>query len=61
VLRIREDAQVIGRIVEGLTGLNVLAFVFQAPPSTFLNLEQLTVVDRNIVLLIRREPFDLRR
>jgi len=36
------------RIVEGLTPTQHVRFVFQAPPSSLLQLEQLAVVDRNI-------------
>jgi hypothetical protein len=49
VLRISEsEAVVVARIVEGLTPVQRSRFVFQAPRSTFLQLEQLAVVDRNI-------------
>jgi hypothetical protein len=49
MLRIVEDeAQVVGRIVEGFTSAQRARFDFQAPPSSLLQLEQLAVVDRNI-------------
>lgn len=49
MLRIREnEAQVVEQIVEGLTPLQRTRFVFQAPPSLLLQLEQLAVVDQNI-------------
>jgi hypothetical protein len=59
VFRISEyEAQVVERIVEGLTPTQCARFVFQAPPSTFLQLEQLAIVDRNIAYAIRRETFN---
>ena len=36
-------------LVEGLTPTQSARFVFQTPPSTFLHLEQLMVVDRNVM------------
>jgi hypothetical protein len=46
VLRISEnEAQVVERIVEGITPIQRARFVFEAPPFTFLQLEQLAVVD----------------
>jgi len=48
MLRMKEnEAQVVERIVEGITPATHARFVFQAPPS-LLQLEQLAVVDRNI-------------
>jgi hypothetical protein len=48
-LRIREtEAHVVERIVEGLKSAQSARFVFQAPPASFRQLEQLAVVDRNI-------------
>jgi hypothetical protein len=38
----------VARIVEGLTPVQRSRFVFQVPQSTYLQLEQLAVVDRNI-------------
>ena len=47
VLRTSEnEAQVVERIVEGITPTQRARFVFQAPPSSFLELEQLAVIDR---------------
>jgi hypothetical protein len=37
------------RVVEGLTPTQHARFVFQTPPSSFRQLEQLAIVDRNIV------------
>jgi hypothetical protein len=54
VLSIHENEAHVGQIVEGL--VSACALAFQAPPTTFLHLEQLTVVDRNMFTLIRREP-----
>jgi hypothetical protein len=49
ILRIVEtEAQVVGRIVEGLTPTQPARFVFQAPPTSYAQLEQLVIVDRNI-------------
>jgi hypothetical protein len=49
IVRISEtEAQVVQRIVEGLTPIQRARFVFQDLPSTFVQLEQLIVVDRNI-------------
>jgi hypothetical protein len=49
MLRIREtEAQVVERIVEGLTPAHRARYDFQAPPFSFRQLEQLAVVDRNI-------------
>ena len=49
VLRISENkAQVVERIVEGLAPTQRARFVFQVPPSSFRQLEQLAIVDRNI-------------
>ena len=48
-LLIKEDeSDVVARIVEGLNPSQRARLVFQAPPSTFLQLEQLGTVDRNI-------------
>jgi hypothetical protein len=50
MLYIREnEAQVVERIVERLTTAQCTCFVFQAPPSSLLQLEQMAVVDLNIV------------
>jgi hypothetical protein len=49
VLRISEnEAQVVERILEALTPTQLACFVYQAPTSTFLQLEKLAVVGRNI-------------
>jgi hypothetical protein len=49
VLRIREnEAQAVQRIIEGLTPTQRSRFVFQLPPASFEQLEQLAIVDRNI-------------
>jgi hypothetical protein len=49
ILRIVEtEAQVVGRIVEGLTPIQRARFVFQAPPISYAQLELLVIVDRNI-------------
>ena len=49
VLRITEsEAEVVARIVQGLNPIQRARFVFQASPSTFAQLEQLAVVDRNV-------------
>jgi hypothetical protein len=49
VLQINEsEAQVVGRIVEGLTPTQRARFVFQPLPSTFHQLEQFVVLDRNL-------------
>jgi len=49
MLRTREnEAQVVERIVEELKSAQSARFVFQAPPSSLLQLEQQAVVDRNI-------------
>ena len=49
VLRITEsEAEVVARIVQGLNPVQRARFVFQALPSTFAQLEQLAVVDRNV-------------
>jgi hypothetical protein len=45
---VEDGAQVVGRIVEGFTPTQRARFVFQVPPSSLLQLEQLAVVDRNI-------------
>jgi hypothetical protein len=42
------EAEVVARIVEGLHPNQRARLVFQAPPSTFRQLEQMTIVDRNI-------------
>jgi hypothetical protein len=47
----KNEAQVFEQIIEGLTPTQHSRFVFQAPFSTFLLLEQLTVLDRNIAYL----------
>jgi len=50
VLQITEcEAEVVARIVQGLNPTQRARFVFQAPPSTFAQLEQLAVVDRNVI------------
>jgi hypothetical protein len=50
VLRIEEsEAQVVERVVEGLTLVQLAHFVFQAPPSSFKQLESLVILDRNTV------------
>ena len=36
------------RTVEGITSIQRARFVFQAPPASFLQLEKLEMVDRNI-------------
>ena len=36
------------RIVEGITPIQRARFIFQAPPASFLQLEKLAMVDRNI-------------
>jgi hypothetical protein len=49
ILRIVEtEAQVVGRIVEGLTPTQRARFVFQAPPTSYAQLEPSVIVDRNI-------------
>ena len=49
MLRIREDeTRMVERIVEGFTPAQRARFVFQAPPSSLVQLERLAVVDRNI-------------
>jgi hypothetical protein len=49
VLRITETkTQIVQRIGEGLTPTQGARFVFQVPPSNFMQLEHLIVVDRNI-------------
>jgi hypothetical protein len=49
MLHIREDeAEVVRRMVEGFMPAQRARFVFKAPPSSLLQLEQLAVVDRNI-------------
>jgi len=49
VLRINEsEAQLVERIIEGLTPTQRARFVFQPPPSSFRQLEQFAIVDRNI-------------
>ena len=49
VLRIKEgESEVVARIVEGFHPDQRARLVFQAPPSTFRELELLTIVDRNI-------------
>ena len=49
VLRIREnEAQVVELTIECLTPTQRARFVFQAPNSSFLQLETLAMVDRNI-------------
>jgi hypothetical protein len=52
---IESEAAVVARIVEGLTPVQRSRFVFQAPPSTFLQQEQLAVVDRKIACVDLRE------
>jgi 16S rRNA G966 N2-methylase RsmD len=50
ILRINEtDTQFVQRIVEGSTPIQHARFVFQDPPFTFIQLEHLIVVDRNIM------------
>jgi hypothetical protein len=49
VLRIKEnEAQAVQRITEGLTPTQRSRFVFQLPPASFEQLEQLAIVERNI-------------
>jgi len=49
VLRIKEnEAQAVQRIIDGLTPTQHSRFIFQLPPSSFEQLEQLALVDRNI-------------
>jgi len=49
VLRISEsEAQVVERVVEGLTPTQRAHFVFQSPPSSVRQLVRLAIVDRNI-------------
>jgi hypothetical protein len=49
VLRIEEsEAQIVERVVEGLMSAQCARFIFQAPPSSFRQLERLVIVDRNI-------------
>ena len=49
VLRIKEkEAQAVQRILEGLTPTQRSRFIFQLPPSSFAQLEQLAIVDRSI-------------
>ena len=49
VLRIKEnEAQVVQRIIEGLTPTQRSRFIFQLPPSSFAQLEQLAIVEQNI-------------
>jgi hypothetical protein len=48
VLRIKDnEAQVVQRIIEGLTPMQRSRFIFQLPPSSFRQLEQLAIVERN--------------
>ena len=50
MLRIKEtEAQVVETIVEGFMCAQCTRFVFQAPPSSFRQLQQLAVVGWNIV------------
>ena len=44
----QNDAQVVQRIIEGLTPTQHSHFIFQLPPSSFALLEQLAIVERNI-------------
>ena len=47
MLRINEsEAQVVERVVEGLTPTKRARFVFQPPPSSFRHLELLAIVRR---------------
>ena len=49
VLRISEsEAQIVERVVEGLTPTKRACFIFQPPHSSFRKLERLAIVDRNI-------------
>jgi hypothetical protein len=49
VLRIEEtEAQIVRRIVEGLTPSQHARFIFQATPFSFRDVEYLVIVDRNI-------------
>jgi len=49
VLRINEnEAQVVERVLEGLTPTQRARFIFQSPLSSFRQLERLAIVDRNI-------------
>jgi hypothetical protein len=49
VLRLKEnEAQVVQRIIEGLSPTQHSRFIFQLPPSSFEELEQLAIVERNI-------------
>ena len=58
MLCIREnEAEVVERIVEGLTPAQCTCFVFQASPSSLLQLEQLAVVDRNIACVDQTRTF----
>ena len=48
MLRISEsEAQVVQRVVEGLTPIQRACFIFQPPPSSLRQLERLAIVDRN--------------
>jgi hypothetical protein len=49
VLRISDsEAQVVERVVEGLTPTQRAHFFSQPPPSSFRQLERFAIVDRNI-------------
>jgi hypothetical protein len=49
ILRIQEtEAQVVARIIEGLTQAQRVRFVFEARPTSFADLERLVVLDRNL-------------
>jgi hypothetical protein len=48
VLRVTDSEEhMVGRVIEGLTSIQRARFVFQQRPSTFAQLDQLAVVDRN--------------
>jgi hypothetical protein len=52
--RISENKEQVERIVGGLTSTQRARFVFQAPPSTFLQFEQLALMDRNVTYADQR-------
>jgi len=59
VLRIYEsEAQVMQRVVDGLIPTQHARFIFQTPPTSFLQLERLVIVGRNIAYRdrLRVEP-----
>jgi hypothetical protein len=48
VLRVTDsEERTVGRVIEGLTPVQRARFMFQQRPSTFAQMEQLAVVDRN--------------